>query len=542
MRHSGAGPYAGIMTVLLAAWAVGQTFRKKDNPFTPLETSMVRFWSIAALISLLFAFGRHAPFYHIVYSLPFFSTIRIPSKFLHPFNIALIILFGYGLQGLWRRYVEGSGKASSDSIRGQIAAWWSSAPAFDRKWMTGTGVVVVLSALSWLIYSASRHQLEQHLQRVGFPASFAPMMAGFSIKELGWFVLFFTIAAGLLLLIVSGVFSGPKKHWAGLAVGLFLIVDFGRANAPWVIYYNYQEKYATNTLVEMLREQPHLQRVSALFLPIPQIAEIQQGLQQVYYMDWMQHLFQYYNIQSLDIIQMPRVPADTAAFKNALKSAPVRLWELTNTRLLFGMAGMIDLLNQQFDPEKKRFRLHTAFTLSQERDGAPILVQTNTTGPYGLIEFTGALPRAKLYTQWHSMTNEDQALELLVNPLFDPSSSVVISGGGPVSSTNTPPQTGSVEFMQYSPKRIRLRAEANAPSILLLNDKFDPHWQVTVDGKAQPLLRCNFIMRGVFLEPGKHEVEFYFNPPATGLFISLGAIVCGLLLIGLLWFVRPGSA
>jgi uncharacterized membrane protein YfhO len=81
--------------------------------------------------------------------------------------------------------------------------------------------------------------------------------------------------------------------------------------------------------------------------------------------------------------------------------------------------------------------------------------------------------------------------------------------------------------------------------VLLLNDKFDPHWQVFVDGKPAELLRCNFIMRGVYLTPGAHTVEFKFTLPNQFLYISLAAIVVGVLLCGFLIFLerrRPASA
>jgi len=62
-------------------------------------------------------------------------------------------------------------------------------------------------------------------------------------------------------------------------------------------------------------------------------------------------------------------------------------------------------------------------------------------------------------------------------------------------------------------KDIMFDAKTATPSVLLLNDKFDPHWRVLVDGKPEELLRCNFIMRGVYLTPGQHTVEFKFSLP-----------------------------
>jgi hypothetical protein len=75
---------------------------------------------------------------------------------------------------------------------------------------------------------------------------------------------------------------------------------------------------------------------------------------------------------------------------------------------------------------------------------------------------------------------------------------------------------------------------------LLLNDKWDPNWKVSVDGQPASLLRCNFIMRGVALSQGKHTVEFRFDPPHGTLYVSLAGIVLALGLCGFLtWNPAP---
>ncbi len=77
-------------------------------------------------------------------------------------------------------------------------------------------------------------------------------------------------------------------------------------------------------------------------------------------------------------------------------------------------------------------------------------------------------------------------------------------------------------------------AKATTPSVLLLNDRFDPHWRVFVDGKPAELLRCNFIMRGVYLTPGQHTVEFDFSLPHKPFYVTLTGIAIGLGLAGYL--------
>jgi uncharacterized membrane protein YfhO len=79
-----------------------------------------------------------------------------------------------------------------------------------------------------------------------------------------------------------------------------------------------------------------------------------------------------------------------------------------------------------------------------------------------------------------------------------------------------------------------LRANAGSPSVLLLNDKYDPNWKVWVDGKPESLLRCNYLMRGVYVQPGPHTVEFRFEPPIGTFYVSLVAVFVGFLFLGYL--------
>src|SRR5205814_160816 len=150
--------------------------------------------------------------------------------------------------------------------------------------------------------------------------------------------------------------------------------------------------------------------------------------------------------------------------------------------------------------------------------------------------FTGALPRSKLYPTWEVSTNDQRTLERLASPAFDPHKTVLVSN--PLPPLNAPSGTnepkGTVNYASYAPARIVLQTEAPFPS-LLLNDKFDPDWKVTVDGRAETVLRCNFIMRGVALNAGPHTVEFRFEPSNKLVYVSVAAIGLGVLLLLLLF-------
>ena len=71
------------------------------------------FWGGLVVLSVLFAWGRHAPFYQMLYPLPFFNSIRNPIKFMHPASLGLVVLFAYGLEGMARAYMEKNAKPIS---------------------------------------------------------------------------------------------------------------------------------------------------------------------------------------------------------------------------------------------------------------------------------------------------------------------------------------------------------------------------------------------------------------------------------------------
>jgi hypothetical protein len=247
------------------------------------------------------------------------------------------------------------------------------------------------------------------------------------------------------------------------------------------------------------------------------------------------------------------MPEDMKAYKEALAprgdpaTIPLiaREWQLTNTRYLLGPAGFLDVMNQELDPEQHRFRIVQRFgVLPKPGIEHPTRLEELTAVPtdngnYALFDFTGALPRAKVYANWQVNTNDVANLKTLADLSFDPIKTVLVSTpepGLPAEATNE--NSGTVEYQSYQSKHIVLSAKTTAPSVLLLNDKFDPNWSVIVDGKPAGLLRCNFIMRGVYLPtPGQHTVEFTFSLPYRPLYVTATAFLVGVGLAGCLWFL-----
>ncbi len=531
LRYSGSGLYTGVPVVLFAMFGVYQGFRRKSSVVSAEDRRWIWFWTGSALLSLLLAWGRFAPFYQFIFALPYFSTIRNPIKFLHPLNISLVVLCGYGLQAWWSTWSE-KPQVREPGLAESLAAAWNSKAEPERHWTRIMLAACGAALLGWLLYSSAPggHALLRHLAEAGFDPKEASAIARVSRSEVGLFVLVLWASSLLLALGVGRWFAGSRAYLAVVAVGGLVALDLARANTPWIIHYKWRERYATNPLFDMLRQAPHEGRVTGqLPFGLSGAAGNALGtLGRVFGGEWNQHQFRFYDIQSLEVVQLSRPPADYDAWQTAVRPHPVRAWELSNTRFLLGLAGLAEPLNDSLDKQQRRFRQHTAFNLSQDADGV-ILVETNATGPFALIEFTGALPRAMLYDRWQKDVPDDQALTMLGSTNFNPHAEVLVADAIPAPSVDTTSQpAGTVRYQNYAPKHFTLETDARTPCVLLVNDHYSPNWKVRVDGREEPLLRANYLVRGVYLQPGKHVVAFSFEPPLGSMLCSAGSLILAL--------------
>ena len=362
IRFSGNGYYMGILVLLIGSWSVVQGLRKQNSIFSTAERRRILFWAVIAAIALLLSWGRFAPFYRLIHAIPFFSTIRNPTKYLYVMSFAVTILFGYGLSGLWKQYVAAPGMVS----RG-LGRWWSELKGAEQNWARGCLAALALAAIATLAYTSSQTRLESHLNLVGLGGPLGKSIAAFSIHQVWIFVGLFTAAVTVLFMVLSGWFAGRRAQWFAVTLGAFTVFDLGRASMPFIVHWNYREKYdlnLKNPVIEFLRDRPYEHRMA--ILPFPMTGQLEL-MSQIYRIEWAQHHFLYHNIQSLDIIQMSRMPADMVAFEKAWGAhgnpGLLRRWELTNTRYLLGPAAYFEGLNQQLDPVQKRFSVKLPFNI-----------------------------------------------------------------------------------------------------------------------------------------------------------------------------------
>jgi len=466
-------------------------------------------------------------------------------KYLHGFQLSVLVLFAYGLLGFFRTCFE------VDLVRANLAQLRSqrletASAGFGRVWtyvLAGLGGLIGL----WVLTAAGgTDALTKRIAAAGFESLDARTMAAFSVTELWLCFFFFALSAGLILAAGRWVFSSPSglRNWGG-TLALLVALDLGRAAAPWIVHYDYRFRYEANPVVTYLQSRaPDYARTTARLVPFGRssLAAPQDSKWGAVQNLWLEHHFQYFRIPLLDVIQMPRIPELDEAFRSNFEPKPDvqfnpalvgRLWQLTSTRFLLGAAAIAEQLQSAVALPGSRFVPRLLFDLQpkpgvdaarlNQPDSWTAVVTTN--GPYAILEYDAALPKVGLYSSWNVITNDAATLTRLVAPDFDARNNVVLDRSPEIvrpviAVTNL----GEARITAYAPRKVDVAVKTASPAVLLLNDRWHEHWYATLDGQPCPVLRANHIMKAVAVPAGEHQIRFRFDPPLPALKWTVAAI------------------
>jgi hypothetical protein len=106
--------------------------------------------------------------------------------------------------------------------------------------------------------------------------------------------------------------------------------------------------------------------------------------------------------------------------------------------------------------------------------------------------------------------NADQALEFLAQAVPAREGRTAIEDR--VSDGYAPPH-GTARIEHDEGERVVVAVESDGRALLVLNDQLLAGWTATVDGRPAPIRAANFLARGVWVEPGRHEVVFRYRTP-----------------------------
>ncbi len=149
------------------------------------------------------------------------------------------------------------------------------------------------------------------------------------------------------------------------------------------------------------------------------------------------------------------------------------------------------------------------------------------------------LPRIYFVPEAKVVKDEKALFNNLISLDFYPSRTVLLEKEP---TKIPPPFTGildefkkenKLEVKKYSPLEIVIEADLKNGGFLVLSDSFYPGWKVEVDQNQKEILPANYLLRAVEMEPGQHQVRFYYSPFP----FKIGALISGLTFFGALAFL-----
>lgn len=141
------------------------------------------------------------------------------------------------------------------------------------------------------------------------------------------------------------------------------------------------------------------------------------------------------------------------------------------------------------------------------------------------------LPRAWFVSRWENVP-ESLALPRMLDPSFDPRRLALVQSEGVADGGLSDTSVAFTEVRERERRNNRQVYSIEAPvrGVMVVSDVWFPHWRVFVDGREAELLRVNYTLRGVLLEPGTHEVEFRYSSP----WLRRGVTVAGASVVAVL--------
>lgn len=496
--------YLGAIQLSLALFALVYAFasaarRKKtsaaaaDDARSGGLNGIVFFWAAVAVVAVLFALGRNAPFYRLFYELPMMDKVRAPLKFVHLTEIAVSVLFACGLAYLVAepaseaeaRRLKIAGKISIAAIVIVVAGCIFASLSFDPT--AHKGIWETLG-----IADAAQQERLARMYTRGFMRS-------------AW--LFAVAAAAIGAVVMSRPQS--RKFAAAAFAGLLIaavVLDMAEVGRRFVVPIDKTYATARNPLLESMRKNGPVDGLAFTYLLLTQQPVLLPFIEQLS------------NGGVLCADPTPGEGPDSWRWKtllalNSTEADAIKRWKfwgvdavLAPPQLAASMqhAG-IGKITAAYDYDRS-WRLVTP-----AEPARPMIA---------VVRPAGMPPPVAVYHGWR-VAEADAAPGIIAEPAFDMNRTIVVSGDGAAEvdaqANLTPGQWVSPPTASRGNVAVA-KANTAKPGMLMIRENMMRVIRCTakVNGRDAPLYRANGQYYCVPVEAGESVVEIrpYISPLA----------------------------
>ena len=138
-----------------------------------------------------------------------------------------------------------------------------------------------------------------------------------------------------------------------------------------------------------------------------------------------------------------------------------------------------------------------------------------------------AFPRAVVVYAAERVADEAAAARAVAAPSWNPARTAIVEEDVGLPAAPGARPTTPTQFLREGPTSLVVEVPLLQRGLLIIPEPWYSGWRVTVDGKPARVLRVDYALRGVRLEPGTHIVEWELTCPplGTGAAITMVALL-----------------
>jgi hypothetical protein len=497
--------YFGVIVLMLAGGAFGKTGQK----------SFRRFWIVAGLVSLIWAYGGNTPVFHVILAIvPGTSYFRAPSTIIYVTAFAVAVLAAIGMERLLARRVS---------------------PKYAIGWAVGAAVFGLLisvggyTALVGMVANAMANMYappEAHAQAVAQFSTRGDANAGAAILGAWRSFAFAAAGASVIWLFVSGRIAAKAT---AISLAALLAVDLLSIEREYWMFSDPASKlYASDPAVDAIKaDQAKSASGQGRVLPVPAGS----GLVPIY----------------------PAFTGDALWTHGLRVPGGYHGNELGMYRRLMQMdSGNVVMTPQFWRHENVQYLYTGADEQTMTAFGTALKIAgpiTRLAGPVrdaaGSMVYSYKLPMDNP-TSWVASAMvkapQDQALATILDARFDPLRIAILDSA--FTQIQVPPFTAlpepsanhtTVTAMSPGSYDIALEQPATAGQALVVSDNYFPGWHATANGQPAPVARANYNLIGIVLPAGARTVQLRFTDLAyeKGKVVTIIALLLAIALLGL---------
>ncbi len=171
--------------------------------------------------------------------------------------------------------------------------------------------------------------------------------------------------------------------------------------------------------------------------------------------------------------------------------------------------------------------LNVRYVLSRNPLSVPGLTQVFEEDGLLLYQMQGALPRAYAARSVEVFPTPKPALDNAMNSDVHPGDRAVLEQPPPLALPARLADRPRVEVARWEPMAVELTTSGREAALVVISMPYGPGWHATVDGTPAALLRADYALMGLAVEPGEHRLVLRYQPITfrVGAAISIGTML-----------------